>query len=219
MPWESHSDRGKENSEQAVENDDQKDRFHDRCRGLEPERLGAAPHLQPLGAGYDPDDQPHEGRLQHPHFEMRERDRLGQARDVDVGAHAAVKPRHQAATIERGQGAQEGEHGKGDDQNEDPGQDEDLDGVEPHGAKRVDLLTHFHGAKLGRVGAARAACDHDGNDQDADLAQDQNADEVDGVKLGAELAEMKDPLLGDNPPDQKGDEENDGDGCQATRSS
>ena len=46
----------------------------------------------------------------------------------------------------------------------------------------------------------------------ADLAQHEDGDEVDGVKLGAEFAEMKDALLGDDAADQEGDQENDGNG-------
>ena len=43
---------------------------------LQPERLGAALDLQPLGAGHHPDHQPHERRLDHAHLEMGHRDRF-----------------------------------------------------------------------------------------------------------------------------------------------
>ena len=129
---------------------------------------------------------------------------------IDLGAHAAIEPGHQAAAVKRGHRAEEGEHRQGDDQRQDARQDQHLDRIEPHGAQRVDLLAHLHGAELGGVGAARAAGDHDGDDQHADLAQDQNADQVDDVMLGAELAEMEDALLGDDAADQKGDQQDDG---------
>ena len=81
--------------------------------------------------------------------------------------------------------------------------------------KRIDFLAHHHRAELGGVGAAGAAGDHDGDDQHADLAQDENADEVDGVHLGAEFAEVEDALLRNDGADQKGDEQDDGDGLPA----
>ena len=176
---------------------------------LQPERLGAALDLQPLGAGDDADHQRHERRLDHADLEMGERDRLLQARDEDLGAHAAIEPGDQAAAVERRHRAEEGQHGQRDDQREDARQDQHLDRIEAHGAQRVDLLAHLHRAELGRVGAARAAGDHDGDDQHADLAQHEDADHVDDVLLGAELAEMEEALLGDDAADQEGDEQND----------
>ena len=75
--------------------------------------------------------------------------------------------------------------------------------------KRVDLLAHLHRAELGGVGAAGAAGDHDGDDQHADLAQHENADDVDDVHLRAELAEVEDALLRDDGADQEGDQQDD----------
>src|SRR6185312_9653139 len=74
-----------------------------------------------------------------------------------VGTDAAIKPRYQAAPVQRCNRSQEGEHGKGDDQDDDARQDQHLDGIETHGAKRIDLLAHLHGAELGGVRAAGAA--------------------------------------------------------------
>src|SRR6187551_595350 len=135
---------------------------------------------------------------------MGERDRLGQPRNKDIGADPAIEPGYQAAAVESGHGAKESEHGEGDDQHDDARQDQNLDGIETHGAQRVDLLAHLHRAELGGIGTARAARDHDRDDQHADLAQHQDADEIHGVKLGAELAEMEDSLLSDNPADEEG---------------
>ena len=72
-----------------------------------------------------------------------------------------------------------------------------------------DLLAHHHRAELGGIGAARTAGDHDGDDEHADLAQDENADEVDGVHFRAELAEVEDALLRDDGADQESDEQDD----------
>ena len=99
--------------------------------------------------------------------------------------------------------------GNADDQRDDARQDQHLDRIEPHGAQGVDLLAHLHGAELGGIGAARPARDHDGDDQHADLAQHQDADHVDHVLVGAELAEMEEALLGDDAADQERDEQND----------
>ena len=83
------------------------------------------------------------------------------------------------------------------------------DRVEAHRLQRVDFLAHLHGAKLGGVGASRAPRDHDGDDQHADFAQDQNADHVDDVNIRAEPAEMEKSLLRDDAADQEGDEQDD----------
>ena len=140
---------------------------------------------------------------------MGDRDRLAQALDEDFRAHAAIEPGHQPAAIERGHRADKGENGQRDHQREHARQDQHLDRIEAHGAQRVYLLAHFHGAELGRIGAARAARAHDGDQEHADLAQYQDADQVDHIGVGAELAEVEYALLGDDAADQKGDQRHD----------
>ena len=95
------------------------------------------------------------------------------------------------------------------------GKDEHLDGIEAHGSKRVDFLAHLHRAKLGGVGAAGAARHHDGDEQHADFARDQNADHVDDIVLGAELAEMEEALLRDDAADEEGNQQDDRRGLPA----
>ena len=84
-----------------------------------------------------------------------------------------------------------------------------FDGIEAHGGQRVDFLAHFHRAEFGGVGASRPAGDHDGDDQDANFAEDENSDQIDDIGIRAELAEMKDALLGDDCADQKCDQGHD----------
>ena len=81
--------------------------------------------------------------------------------------------------------------------------------------KRVDLLAHLHRAKLGGVGAAGAARHHDGHEQHADFARDQNADHVDHIVLGAELAEVEEALLRDDAADEEGNQDDDRRGLPA----
>src|SRR4051794_40570703 len=211
----SHSDRGEENGEYAVEHDHQEDRFDHRGGGLLAERFGAAFDPQTLAAGDDTDHQRHERRLDHADLEMRHRDRLAQARDVDFRAHSAVEPGHQPAAIERRHRAEEGQDRQCDDQREHARHDQHLDRVEPHGAQGVDFLAHLHRAELGRVGAAGPARDHDRDDQHAELAQHQDADHVDHIGIGAEFAEMEESLLRDDAADQEGDQQDDGHGLPA----
>ena len=109
--------------------------------------------------------------------------------------------------------------GSGDDKGKHPRQDQHFDRIETHGAKRVDLLAHFHGAELSRVRAAGAPRHHDGHQQHADLAQDQNADHVDDIVFGPESAEVEEALLGDDAADQEGNQQMMGVACHATRSS
>ena len=49
----------------------------------------------------------------------------------------------------------------------------------------------------------------------ADLAQDENTDQIDRVVASAEPAEMENALLGDNPADQDGDQRYDRNGLKA----
>ena len=132
-----------------------------------------------------------------------------QAGNEDLRVHAAIQPGDQPAAVQRGHGSEERQKRQSDDQGDDPRQQQDRHGIEPHGAQRVDLLAHLHGTELGGVGAARAAGHHDRNDQHADLAQHQDADHVDHVFVGAELAEVEEALLGDDAADQEGDEQDD----------
>src|SRR6266487_5163551 len=61
----SFPDRREEHGEQAVEHDDEKDRFHHRGGGVQAERFRAALDLEALDAGDDADHQRHERRLDH----------------------------------------------------------------------------------------------------------------------------------------------------------
>src|SRR4249920_1905866 len=53
----SHPDRGEEDSEYAIENNDQEDRLHHGGRSLQAQRFGASLHAQTFAAGDNPDDE------------------------------------------------------------------------------------------------------------------------------------------------------------------
>src|SRR3972149_11474095 len=95
-------DGRKEDGEHAVEHDHQENRFHYRCSGLQAKRLRAALDLEPFTACDRPDYESHERGLDHANLKMVDRDRLFQARDENLRAHAAIEPGSQAAAIERG---------------------------------------------------------------------------------------------------------------------
>ena len=82
-------------------------------------------------------------------------------------------------------------------------------GRQAHDLQRVDLLAHLHRAELGGDRRAGAAGDHDRCEQHRHFAQDEDADEIDGVCLRAELAQLKDALLRDDRADEKIDEHDD----------
>src|SRR5690606_1083500 len=128
---------------------------------------------------------------------------------IDFGAHARVKPGDQPAAIQRRHASDEGQYGHADDQREDARQNQHFDGIAPHGSERVDFLAHFHRAEFGGVGTAGPARDHDRHEKTADLAQHQDADEIDDIIFGAEAAKMEETLLGDDAPDQEGDQHDD----------
>src|SRR5580693_235467 len=205
----SHSDRGEEDREHAVHDDDEEDTLHHRSGGVLAERFGAALHREPLDAGDDTDHRRHHRRLDDADGEMIDRDGVAQPQQERLGIDPAVKPRHQPAAIQRGDGAEKGQNRQRDDQRQHPGQDQHLDRIESHGAQGVDLLAHFHRTELGGVGAAGAARHHDRHQQHADFAQHQHAQHVDHEDIGAESAEMKDALLGDDAADQEGDQHHD----------
>ena len=99
--------------------------------------------------------------------------------------------------------------GRAQNERYDARQDQHFDRIEPHCGQSVDFLTHFHRAEFGGIGAARPAGDHDGDDENANLAENEDADQVDDIGFRTELAEMKDALLGDDCADQKRDQGDD----------
>ena len=56
---------------------------------------------------------------------------------------------------------------------------------------------------------------HDGDEQHADFPRDQNADHVDDIVFGAELAEMEEALLRDDAADEEGNQDDDRRGLPA----
>src|SRR5580692_9133807 len=205
----SHSDRGEKDRKYAVHDDDEEDALHHRSGGVLSERFGAALHREPFDAGDNADHRRHHRRLDDADGEMIDRDGVAQPQQEGLGIDAAVKPRHQAAAIQRCDGAEEGEDWQRDDQRQHPRQDQDLDRIEAHGAQGVDLLAHFHRTELGGVGAAGSARHHDRHQQHADFAQHQHAQHVDDEDIGAELAEVENALLGNDAADQEGDQSDD----------
>ena len=145
---------------------------------------------------------------------MGDRDCILEARDEDGRAHSAVEPFRQSAAEQSRKRAQERQGRQSADERDDPRQKQHLDRVETHGAESVDFLAHLHRAEFGGVGTARTARDHDGDEQHADLAQHENADQIDRVVASAEPAEMENALLGDNPADQDGDQKYDRNGLK-----
>src|ERR1700723_3220927 len=148
----SHSDRGEEDREHAVHDDDEEDTLHNRSGGVLAERFGAALHREPLDAGDDADHRRHHRRLDDADGGMIDRDGVAQPQQERLGIDAAIEPRHQPPAIQRRDGAEEGEDRQRDDQRQHPGQDQNLDRIESHGAQGVDFLAHFHRTELGGVG-------------------------------------------------------------------
>ena len=93
------------------------------------------------------------------------------------------------------------------DQGNDARKDQDFDWIQAHGRQGVDFFAHLHRPEFGGIGAARPTGDHDGDDQDADLAEHEDFDEVDDLR--AELAEVEDALLGNDGADQEGNQSHD----------
>jgi hypothetical protein len=145
------------------------------------------------------------------------RDRLAQPLQEYFRRNAAIEPGDETAAIKRRHGAQECQHRHCDHERDDARQDKNADGIEAHRLQRVDFLAHLHGAELGGVGAAGAACDHDADNQHADFTQHQNADHVDDVDVGAEFTKMKNALLRQDRADQKRNQKNNRHGAPADK--
>ena len=69
---------------------------------------------------------------------------------------------------------------------------------------------HLHRPDLSREGAAGTPGHDDGGEQDADLAQDGDAEQVDDKHLGAETLQLIRALIGENHPDEERDQADDG---------
>src|ERR1700684_2998166 len=106
----SHSDRGEEDREHAVHDDDEEDTLHHRSGGVLAERFGAALDREPLDAGDDADHRRHDRRLDQADGEMIDRDRVAQPKHEGFGPDAAVACRDQAAADQRRDVAEKGQY-------------------------------------------------------------------------------------------------------------
>ena len=181
---------------------------------LSPSEVALPSTSKPSTQATSPIIERHERRLDEADLERRQPDRLAQPLEIGFGRHAGIEPAHQAGAVERGHRAEKSQERHRDDERDDARQHQNLDRIEPHGAQRVDLLAHLHGAEFGGVGAAGAAGHHDAGDEHADFAQHQDRDHVDDIGVGAEGAETQDALLRENGADQERGEKDDRDGAQ-----
>ena len=78
-----------------------------------------------------------------------------------------------------------------------------------HDAHGVELLGHAHHADLRRDGRARAPGDQDGRQHRPELADQRDAQDVDDVDLGAELAQLQRRQVGQHHADQEADQRGD----------
>ena len=179
------------------------------------EQFGAAADLHAFDRGDDADDQRHERRLDQAGEDGRQVDRDAQPVDEGCRRDVGIDPGDGDGAAECCEIGGDRQARQRDDQRDQARKDQHADRVEADDGQRVDLLAHLHRADLGGDGAARAAGDHDRGQQHAELAQDQDADEVDDEDLGAEIAQLEGALLRDDGADDGRHQHDDRDGADA----
>ena len=96
-----------------------------------------------------------------------------------VRRDAGIEPGDRDRAAERGEIGDDRQARQGDHQRHQPRKNQHADRIEADDGQRIDLLAHLHRADFGGDRAARTAGDHDRGQEHADLAQHQDADEVD----------------------------------------
>ena len=103
-----------------------------------------------------------------------------QQRYEHVGGNAQRDHAHHRATEDAGHHGQKGQQRQRDKQCQNPWQHQQIHGVEAQSANSVDLFVGFHRADLCRKGAGRPACQQDGGEQHAKLAQEGEGNQIYG---------------------------------------
>src|SRR5579883_478100 len=209
-PGLSDAEIGEGDREEGISDDDQENRFDDGPGGEAPDAFGAARDPQPFIAAGEGDDAGEYRRFQHANPESPAGQRRAELAQERWNRDVEGAPRHQGAAEQAHNVGVEGDERQRQQQGEDARQDQDLDRVEAEDLHGVDLLIDLHRADLRREGAARAAGDDDGGEHDAELAQDGDAEQVDGVELGAEAPQLVGALEGEDDADEEGEEPDDG---------
>jgi hypothetical protein len=195
---------GEEDREGGIEYDHQENGLnHRQCRAAA-DAFGTARDRQPFVAADQRDADGEERCLEDTEPEAPKRDRALQLAEIERERNAELESAHDGAAEQPHHIGIEGQQRQADDQRQDARNDQNLDRIEAKGADGVDLLVHHHGADLGGKGAARAAGDDDGRQQRAELAQEGDAEQIDGIDLGAELAELVGALESHHHADQEG---------------
>ena len=182
----------------------------DREGGQAADAFGAARDLKAFIAADRGNDRREKRRLDHADPKgsraQRQPQLVHELRDRDP----EHPPGHQGAAEQPHQIGENRQHRQSQQQSEQARDHQHLDRVEADRAQRVDLLVDLHRADLGGKGAAGAAGDDDRGHQHAQFAQDADRQQVDGIDLGAELAQLVGALVGDHHPDQKRQHADDG---------
>jgi hypothetical protein len=138
-----------------------------------------------VGAGCRPVNKLNHGNVQHGRTEKQ----------------AAGQPR---------QVGESGQQRQGDDQAQHARRHQYLVRVEPHDAQGIQFLVEFHYAQRGGKSAARTPSHHDGRHDNAHFPQDGNGDQVGDKHVGAELGQLRRPLVRDDHAHEKTDQADDG---------
>src|ERR1700691_3046099 len=199
----SDAEEREEDGEGGIEHDHQENGLDDGKRSMTADAFGAARDRQALVAADKRDTGAEERRLDDTEPEAPKRDRAPQLFREHRKGDAEIGPADEGAARDAHEIGVERQQRQGKDQRQKPRQNQQFDRIETQDADGVDFLVHHHGADLGGEGAARAAGENDRGQEHAQLAQEGDAEQVDGIDLGAELFELGGALIGHYDADEK----------------
>ena len=145
---------------------------------------------EPLQAA-DMDDNggEHQALDQH-EGDIAQENRLSDCLAVNAKAHLHADGQEQVPREDPAEGAQDGETGHGDHGGQILGRKGDLDRIQAHHAKRVDLFGHDHGSDLRRYRRSGPAAHTESGDERAQFAGEADCDQVYDKLERAELSQF-----------------------------
>ncbi len=150
------------------------------------------------------------GALTRPTSKCLQRDRALELAHEGGNGDAEIEIGHHHAADDADHVGEEGKQRQRDHEPQHARQDENLRDVEPDRLHRVGLFVDAHGSDVSGEGGAGAARDDDGGDEAAQLAQEADAEEIDGVDLRVEALQLIGALIGEHDAEQEGEHAHDG---------
>ena len=140
---------------------------------------------------------------------------LMQAREIHRRGNLQGQTAHHGTTDDARQHRQHGQQRQRQYQGQGARHHQHVDRIHAQGTDGIDLLTRLHRTQLRGEGAARTPGHHDRYQKHAEFTQKGNGDQINGVEGGAKITQDGGSQKGHHGPDQKSQQDDDGNRVQA----